>query len=395
MARCIRLRRFLELFLVLPWLSTTAAGKPALPPDPAPLRPGPDRRGQASETTEMTNVGAVQRALNQARKAENRNKKATTDLALAHKKWNQFKEDAKKADMEQQRRYQADVQRLQKEVDASLLTLKEAQLRVKEAVTKEKAAPVDAADDAFMDDGSWDALIQDAGEPGDYSDGDVWHFLQKSVLPPGCDRGQSSGPTSGKEAELRSQMRALQQQLAAVTGNGSASGCPATPATGGLPHTPPAVRGPPRMVGTKLQRVLPGGSAAMQPFYNSLDRNAALKDPHHTSPSANVAAHAALFSVPAVTNAATPTALRRAVPGTGIGPKGRVPIKEVGKQATTPKSAGNGTLADAVQLRRDRLTAEALNASPLVAGHQVAIDDDDHDVEEEPVSVNGVLGLME
>ena len=346
----------------------------------------------------MTNVGAVQRALNQARKAENRNKKATTDLALAHKKWNQFKEDAKRAYMEQQRRYQADVQRLQKEVDASLLTLKEAQLRVKEAVTKEKAAPVDAAGDAFMDDGSWDALIQDAGEPGDYSDGDVWDFLQKSVVPPGCDRGQSSGPTSGKEAELRSQMRALQQQLAVVTGNGSASGCPATPeasSTGGLPHTPPAVRGPPRMVGTKLQRVLPGGGAAMQPFYNSLDRNAALKDPYQTSPSASVAAHAALSPVPAVTNATTPTALRRAVPGTGIGPKGRVPIKEVGKRATTPKSAGNGTLADAVQLRRDRLTAEALNTGPLVAGHQVAIDDDDHDLEEEPVSVNGVLGLME
>ena len=290
-------------------------------------------RGKDSETTETTNVGAVQRALNQARKAENRNKKATTDLALAHKKWNQFKEDAKKTYMEQQRRYQADVdQRLQKEVDASLLTLKEAQLRVKEAVTKEKAAPIDAADDAFMDDGSWDALIQDAGEQEDYSDGDVWNFLQKSVFQSGCDRGQGSGPTCDKEAELRSQMRALQQELASMTGNGSASGCPATPkasSTGGLPHTPPAVRGPPRMVGTKLQRVLPGGSAAMQPFYNSLDRNAALKDPYQTSPSANVAVHAALSPASTVVNAATPTALRKAVPALGSGRRAESPSKKL------------------------------------------------------------------
>ena len=95
-----------------------------------------DPESATLQAGEHTNVGLVQRALNQARKK-------------------QFKEDAKKAYLEQQHKYNDDVL-----VENSLNAIVEAQQKVKEAVTMERVQSMDPSQDAFMNDGSWDELIQ-------------------------------------------------------------------------------------------------------------------------------------------------------------------------------------------------------------------------------------------
>ena len=365
-----------------------------------------DQEGVNGLAPGQTNVGAVQRALNQARKAEAKSKRVAQELSTAHLKWKQFQQDTKKAFLEQQAKYRADVSRLEGEVQASAQALRDSQQKVREAVLQDRAeaAGRQAVKEEYMDDGTWDGLIKEAAseEPGACADADVWGFLQKNAVQMSGQLGRQAptAPTATpgeREELLRSQVRGLQNHITALQEQMMAGGQPVTPnsaMTSGLPHTPPHVRGPP-----SAGRLSGKGGLAMQPFYNG--RNAVLMDPYQaTHSNASIGPSTIPSGDDGGEPGHAPAPAKRSPKQGGIGPKGRVPIKEAhhgqNSRATTPP-VSRDSLADRVQAKRDVLTA-ALPAAVMGAPDNIAIFDDDHDLEEaeDPSSVlNLELGKLE
>ena len=380
--------------------ATPSATPTLIPYDKVMLEEAPDATNTEGLKVDAvpSAVGLVQKALNQARKAEARGKRIATELATAHTKWAKFQQEAKRAFLEQQSKYRQDIARLEKEALAAKLAAQEAQDKVREAVLQDKTLqPVnEKVKEEIADDGAWEALLASPMQVDEEFTGppdtELLAFLQKTLVKPGGDKPVPTSLVSAGDWEelLRCQIRGLKNQLASQNAALLASTTTTSDAAErqvDAPSTPPMIRGPPRTP------VVGGGrGSAMKPFYNS---QATMRDPYQVSPSNNG------LTIP------TSSEMNQDGYQPIRTPLLSAPVKDMqgkmGKPGKGHSNAGKHAGLRASPLHpsaslEDTITARAMlsdgkgkttGIQPSNSAVHIAIQDDDHDLEDVGVGVEG------
>ena len=301
----------------------------------------------------------VQRAVNIARRADQRYKKAIQELDGCRSKWASYQKQMRELYLRQQELFQKDVDHLEAEVLKHQDAAELAEIKLKEVLAQGGANPVE---DATMA----QAVIEDS---------DPWADLIANEPP--AEQVAAEDARMARELQRLLSRRGLAGQKVHVTGEvqagpaspaaGPMAATPQTRTSGGLPVTP--------IKASELSRASNGDKgSAMQPFYSANVMKPAAVDPYQLSP--------------------TTTQLLAMGGGAGTGgqsqsplPKSlhtrsgkRVPIKEVGRQPT-PRPSGTGEAREAhLQSKREQ-TMQSLISLPQ---HIAIFDDDDEDLTAPP-----------
>ena len=266
----------------------------------------------------------VQRAVNVARRADQRHKKAALDLQQCQQKWAKYQAQLKELFLKQQDAFLKDQDALEAELHRTKEAAEQAELKLKHVL---EAKGEDEAMECIMEGevdkvDPWEQLIGGVNvETGNaYTDQQIAHALQPLL---------QSGKLKAPNVDASSASAATAMSTMATT----TPRTPSTRTTGGMPVTPTKGTGPPR-----VPTIPTAPSAAMRPFYNA--KGNSVMDPYLLSPSAT--------SLPQQggSGGLTTSPLQRPIAqnlDSTRPAKQRTPIKEVGRQPTPrPPTLGPG-----------------------------------------------------
>ena len=330
----------------------------------------------------------VQRAVNVARRADQRHKKAALDLQQCQQKWVKYQAQLKELFLKQQDAFLKDQDALEMELYRTKEAAEQAELKLKrvlEAKEEDEAMECLAEKDANSKGDPWEQLIGGVNvETGNaYTDQQIAHALQHML---------HSGKLKAHHVDTSSTSTATTLRTMETT----APRTPCTRTTGGMPVTPTKGAGPPR-----VPTIPAAPTAAMRPFYNA--KGTTVLDPYLLSPSATS------LTPQGGNGALTTSPLQRPIAQQVDGtrhPKQRTPIKEVGRQPNPRTPISGPSREEQLQAKRTAAMQEmqdtAQNAahgrdiSSSVLPQNVAIftDDDDEELAEAGTATVDGQGLQ-
>ena len=311
------------------------------------------KEDSAAEVTQPTTTQMVQRAVNAARRADQKLKKTLEEMDSTQRKWQTYQGQLRELFLKQQDQFNKDL----------------------EALEIEAAKNQEAADNAEMKlkavlDGDANVHRRDATmAPPEEEETDPWEQL---IAGPSMPSKQAE--EDRRVAKALQRMQAVEKPASVAAGPPMAL-TPPSRSSGGLPVTPHVGKG---LVRTGMP--VANRTSAMIPFYMAPQTAQAVQDPYQF-PASHVDTAALSMKDGEVRGSAfVTTSPTTRTPIAGRGGKQRTPIKEVNKQPQ-PRDSGSSEARDAqLQAKREQAMMQAMHHTQVAPQHIAIFDDDDEEL---------------
>ena len=306
-----------------------------------------------TEAAPPTTTQMVQRAVNAARRADQRLKKTLEEIDSSQRKWQIYQKQLRELFLQQQEQFNKDLEALELEAAKQQEAAGAAEVRLKavldgDVASNRKDAVMDHSDVDEMD--PWEQLISRPPVVSKQIDEDrrlAQMFQQMSA--------------AGQHAPMPS------ETCGALTPNSRTKG--------GLPVTPNMGKG-----SAKMSAMTTTATAALRPFYVATQGGTAVQDPYQSSPSQSLAATLDAKGGEALSGRTLTTSPTTRTPPTGRGGKQSTPIKDVNKQPP-PRESGASAARDAqLKAKREQAMLQAMGPAAVVPQNIAIFDDDDDEL---------------
>ena len=336
-------------------------------------------QSQSAEREEDQNAGMIQslqKAVNAARKAENRVKKVTAERVERQQQWRTWEADLKKTYAKERQRYSNALAKLEQDLREAVHQQEQARAHVRSVASGTAGEPME--DVATVTDEEFAALMGSSPDP--------WEDTQDAVL-----------------------QRALATSMQPLP-----SSTPGISSTATLPTTPPSARPYPRtplvqrptatptsamlscdtvpQSGVAKQNMVPGQATRLRPFPPPMGQTAISQhpSPHVPSFGSSMTSDPYMFG-----SIATGDVDLNTLGGTCVSPpngppkppKNRTPLKEVGKKVGPVHSGTGGMTRESVLEAKREALAKAHSVTPPGKVMQFVLHDDDNDTGQQSSTV--------